>query len=188
MVCQGACRHNVRVTCGPDWRGPGPAFQRVTRLNRVYASGELHAAIMRARSRGGSDHAQAHCVARAVPVRIRQVHAGVMQPVSSSPAGATDAVGRYPCLERIPVVTIPTQTGGRPGPNALFASQGRRDEWDDGLPSWGIKASARIEPSTSLRRPGFCNHCGGSRFSEFNRRRLIDRTAQEYSERFVRSV
>ena len=178
----------MRVTCGPDWRGPGPAFQRVVRLVRVYASGEVHAAIMRARSRGGSDHAQARHLARAVPVRIRQVHAGVMQPVSSSPAGATDAVGRYACLERIPVVSIPTQTGGRPGPNTSFASQGRRDEWHDGLPIWGIKASARVEPATSRGRPGFCSHCRDSRFCECNARRLIDRTAQEYSERFERSV
>jgi len=116
----------VRVTCGPDWRGPGPAFHRAVRLDRVYASGELDAAIMRARSRGGSDHAQAHCVARAVPVRIRQVHAGVMQPVSSSPACATDAAGRYACLKCIPVVSIPTQTGGRPGSIASFAPQGKK--------------------------------------------------------------
>ena len=123
----------MRVTCGPDWRGPGPAFQRVVRLDRVYASDEVYAAIMRARSRGGSDHAQARYLARAVPVRIRQVHAGVMQPVSSSPAGATDAVGRYACLERIPVVSIPTQTGDRPGPIAPVASQGVRAEGNDGM-------------------------------------------------------
>ena len=29
--------HNVCVTCRPDWRGPGPAFQRVVRLDKVYA-------------------------------------------------------------------------------------------------------------------------------------------------------
>jgi len=88
---------------------------------------------MRARSRDRSDHAQASCIARAVPGRIRQVHAGVMQPVSSSPACATDAAGRYACLKCISVVSIPTQTGGRPGSIASFAPQGKGDEWDDEL-------------------------------------------------------